>query len=337
MSGVNFFLWLTPANTVGPTGQCFTSAQSGTLTAPANSTGVTVKMWGGGGGGAAGYGGYGYGGGGSPYIARAFNVTGGTTQISYEVGTGGGGSSSPGATGIAGTKSEVKCPPDGSDIVLTAGGGNFGTSNDPGAAGVRTITGGIPQPLGTDAQPGTFPNGGDAGNVAGGGGTGGAPSFPGNTPGGGGSGDIDYGWPGGDGSICFYWVYPGNTNLTKQTAVNNSLAGVGGTATATYQLNSSGAARRTNVSGTLVDIPGQWLVTGTASNYEVYGEWDPSGTGTTGGATPNTWLSLGTTRSFTLSGTNTLVSRVLYIQIRDASTQEVVNFCSVTIEVDSAP
>jgi hypothetical protein len=86
----------------------------------------------------------------------------------------------------------------------------------------------------------------------------------------------------------------------------------------------------------LTAIAGEWLTSGTAANYEVYAEWG-SGGGTTGGAAAGTWLGLGTTRDFTLTATNNSVQRELYIRIRLAATQAVVNFCTITVSVDSAP
>lgn len=319
--------------------QCFAAGTTGTVTAPTGATGCTVEMWGGGGGGGAAPG---YGGGGAAHLKRSFSVTGGSTQIAYTVGAKGTGALAPGA-GVQGGSSSILVPPSGPpDISLVAGGGGAGDSTLPGTAGTITASGGIPFAAGSAPTNGSLGTGGDAGDTAGGGGLGGT---PGGTPGGGGNGEVDFGWDGGDGSVCFYWTYPTNVVLSNQSAVNFSLAGVGGSATATYRLDNAGQASRTNTSGTLVNITGQWLTSGTAADYEVYAQWSPSGGGpggvlgggTTGGATPDTWLSLGTTRSFTLTGVSANVERELYIQIRNATTQEIVNFCTVTVEVDSAP
>jgi hypothetical protein len=351
MSGANFLLWLSSASS-SPSGQCFAAGQSGTITAPTGATGVTVEMFGGGGGGGVNGSSAGYGGGGAGYAKRSFSVAGGSSQISYNVGTGGAGSTTI-ADGSNGGPSVVEFPPGGGGIELTAGYGGGGGETAPGAAGVNVLDGGIPFPATSAATAGTNLVGGDAGNVAGGGGTGGSSySVAGGTPGGGGGPGVGsggvvsaVGGNGGGGRICFYWTYPSNVVLSDQYAANLSLSGVGGTATATYRLRSDGQALATNVSGTLVNITGQWLTSGTSSNYEVYAQWSPQGGGpggipgggVIGGATPQTWLSLGTTRDFTLSATNNAVERELYIQIRNAATQEIVNFCVITVEVDSAP
>jgi hypothetical protein len=322
--------------------QCFPAGTNGVITAPVGATGVTVKMWGGGGGGGGGSGTAGYGGGGAAYLERSFSVVGGTTQIEYFSGAKGTGAASVGA-GTAGAQSTILTPPGLSPvIVLTATGGNPGTNSAPGLPGSVIAVGGIPIPGGSAPTAGALPTGGDAANAAGGGGVGGA---PGTAPGGGGNGDINFGWDGGEGSLCLYWTYPSNIVLSDTFALNTSLAGVGGTATATYRLDSDGQAYRTNAAGTLIPISGQWLTSGTASDYEVYAQWSPMGGGpggivgggTIGGATPATWLSLSSQRNFTLTDTNNYAERELYIQIRRASTQEIVNFCTVNVSVDSAP
>jgi hypothetical protein len=315
--------------------QCMAPGTFGTVTAPTGATGCTVELWGGGGGGSSNPGLAGYGGGGAAFVKRSFSVTGGSTQIGYTVagmGSGGG----PYSDGTDGPDSIINVPPTLPTITLTAGGGKGGQTTAPGAAGTTSMTGGIPWDLGVAPTAGGISLGGNAGNVAGGGGTNGA---PGNTPGGGGNDSGvtgGFGFSGGNGSVCFYWTYPTNIVLSDQSALNNSLAGVGGTATATYQLASTGAASRTNSAGVLTAISGEWLTSGTAADYEVYAEWG-SGGGTTGGATPDTWLGLGTTRNFTLTATNNSVQRELYIRIRLAATQAVVNFCTITVSVDSAP
>jgi hypothetical protein len=125
---------------------------------------------------------------------------------------------------------------------------------------------------------------------------------------------------------------------------NLSLAGIGGTATATYRLNSTGQASRNISTNTLVDISGEWLVSGTASDFEVYATWSAQGGGdgwdgggTIGGATPATWLNLGTLRDYTLSATNNYVNRGLTVQIRYAANSYVVDTAVIDFEVDSAP
>jgi len=126
--------------------------------------------------------------------------------------------------------------------------------------------------------------------------------------------------------------------ISNQTAVNGSLSGVGGTATAKYRLQNSGQAQKTNVSGTYVNISGEWLVgAGPVSDFEVFGTWGTDPGGSIGGATPDTWLGLGTTREFTFTVENNNLIRTLTLQIRYIPTLTVVDTAVITFEVDSAP
>jgi hypothetical protein len=298
-------------------------------------------MWGGGGGGGGGFGTSGYGGGGGAHNEVSFLVTGGVTEISYFAGDKGTGATSTGI-GNAGGNSSLISPPatSGPSTIIAVVPGGFPGSD---------VASGLPGALGTVLQnviisaestswssptAGGLPTGGTAANIAGGGGTGGA---PGNNFGGGGNGDIGFGWDGGEGSLCLYWVYPTEVVLSNSVALNNSLQGVGGTATATYRLDSDGQAYATDASGTLIAISGNWLTSGTPADYEVHVRWYPLGGGTEGGDAPNTWLNLGTQRNFTLSATNLLAQRKLQVQIRNATTQNVLIFCIVDFSVDSNP
>ena len=125
--------------------------------------------------------------------------------------------------------------------------------------------------------------------------------------------------------------------ISNQTALNGSLAGVGGTATAKYKLQNSGQAQKTNVSGTYVNISGEWLVgAGPVSDFEVFGTWGADPGGTIGGATPDTWLGLGTTREFTYAVDTNNLDRTLTLQIRYIPTQTVVDTAAIKFEVESA-
>lgn len=126
--------------------------------------------------------------------------------------------------------------------------------------------------------------------------------------------------------------------ISNATASNFSKAGIGGTATATYRLNSNGAAYRTNLSGTLISISGEWLVSGSASAFEArMSAASPAGSGGTTGGTFSTWLNLGTTRDWTLSATNNFAERYFNLEIRLASTGTVLDTALITFSVDSAP
>ena len=122
--------------------------------------------------------------------------------------------------------------------------------------------------------------------------------------------------------------------ITDQIAQNYSLSGLGGTATATYRLASTGVASATNGAGVLTAIPGEWLTSGAASLYEAQAVWQP-GTGTTGG--PTGWVALSSTRDWTLSATNSYDVRPLDVSIRLASTGAVITTATISFEVDSSP
>lgn len=122
--------------------------------------------------------------------------------------------------------------------------------------------------------------------------------------------------------------------ITDQLAENFSLSGLGGTATATYRLASSGVASTTNSAGVLTAISGEWLLSGAASLYEAQAVWQP-GTGVTGG--PTGWVALSSNRDWTLTATNNYVSRPLIVSIRLASTGATITTATISFEVDSAP
>lgn len=133
----------------------------------------------------------------------------------------------------------------------------------------------------------------------------------------------------------FYGKSSASVLITNQSAVNNSLEGEGGTATATYRLRNDGVALATNNFGVLTVISGEWLVSGTVSQFEVYATW--SGTGGTVGGTTDSWISLDTTRDWTLTVTSDVIVRTLDIQIRLASTLVVLDTATISFEVNCAP
>ena len=122
--------------------------------------------------------------------------------------------------------------------------------------------------------------------------------------------------------------------ISDQLAENFTLSGLGGTATATYRLASTGVASSTNGAGVLTAISGEWLLSGAASLYEAQAVWQ-AGTGVTGG--PTGWVALSSTRDWTLSATNNYVTRPLVVSIRLASTGAVITTATISFEVDSAP
>lgn len=138
-----------------------------------------------------------------------------------------------------------------------------------------------------------------------------------------------------NGSSWVQFFSAGAVSITNQNAQNFSRAGLGGTATARYRLYSNGQAYRTNLSGSIVSISGEWLVAGAASDFEVYASWSGSPIGVTGPT--GSWVSLGTDREWTMSATNTYYTATLNVQIRLASTSTVIDTATIDFEVDSAP
>lgn len=200
MSGANILLWLAGAQGGGNTSSvCYTSG-TGTITAPAGATSVTIKMWGAGGAGGARIAGFSGGGGGGAYAVKTMAVTGGVTQFTWTV---------PAQT--AATALNTNGQNGGNATItggasVTAGGGRGGQASGAGGAG-GTFTGG--DAGSENGQAGGSIVGGNAGGVSQGGGTGGIESSePGNPPGGGGAGGADdFGSIGARGEICFYWTY----------------------------------------------------------------------------------------------------------------------------------
>lgn len=116
------------------------------------------------------------------------------------------------------------------------------------------------------------------------------------------------------------------------------------TATATYTLNSSGAAQATTV-GDASNPPqgttsynGEWMLVPPNSAYEARATLT-SGSIDTG--TLNTWLALSTTRSWTVTVTagagsgNVNQQASLLIEIRDASTLLVLDSDDINLEADA--
>lgn len=129
----------------------------------------------------------------------------------------------------------------------------------------------------------------------------------------------------------FYGKSSANVLISDVSAQNLSLAGIGGTATATYRLRNDGVALTSDSTGTLQAISGEWLVSGTSSDFEAYASWTGSG-GTVGGTT-DSWINLGTTRDWTLTVTDDDITRVLDLQIRLAATATVLDTANITFTV----
>jgi hypothetical protein len=113
-------------------------------------------------------------------------------------------------------------------------------------------------------------------------------------------------------------------NITDRFLVDGDTGGY-----ISYELLSTGVAQRTSGSLGTLQFPGEWLVSGAASNYEVRATLD-SGSLTAGSSATGTWLSLTSNRSWfiDLGG-----SADLTIEIRNASTLAVLDTASVSLSV----
>jgi hypothetical protein len=144
---------------------------------------------------------------------------------------------------------------------------------------------------------------------------------------------------GGSGTIITMDNLRGKSNasvaISNQSALDYSYSGSGGTGYARYQLNANGVAYRTNVSGTLISISGEWLTSGSAGLFDAYATWTGSA-GNPGGVT-GVWQNLGTTREWLLYQEDGYASRTLALQIRLASSGTVLDTATITFEVDSSP
>lgn len=115
-----------------------------------------------------------------------------------------------------------------------------------------------------------------------------------------------------------------------------NLSGIGGTSIAKYRLKADGIAQRTTpATGAYIDIPGQWLKSGAAANYEAQGTFTNNTGGTEGG--PTTWASLGVNQEWTFTTTNNDATVDLTVEIRIASSGAVIATAQIFMEALSAP
>jgi hypothetical protein len=123
-------------------------------------------------------------------------------------------------------------------------------------------------------------------------------------------------------------VYTPNLNMR-----DTHLAGIGGTASVDFTFYNTGAGQTT---GFNVSTPGSftWLLIGAASDYELY--VTNAGLGTISG-TLNTWISLGTTRAYSMTESNNDSSANGTYQIRRASDSVVLSTGTWSTEVATAP
>lgn len=106
-----------------------------------------------------------------------------------------------------------------------------------------------------------------------------------------------------------------------------------GTATAGYRLNSDGVAYIRNTSGSYTAISGQWMLSGTNSDYEARVTLISGRTPT---GTIGSWVSLGSTQSWELSVSSGFWASEFIVEIRLASSGAVLDTAAVTLNAESA-
>jgi hypothetical protein len=116
---------------------------------------------------------------------------------------------------------------------------------------------------------------------------------------------------------------------------NYTKSGVGGTSTVSFSLNNTGGGSTT---GATQSSPGSftWILAGSASEYEVY----VTGSASNGGAftgTLNSWLSLGTSRTWSFATTNNDSDWTGTYQIRRISDGAGGSTGSIQMSVATAP
>lgn len=120
-------------------------------------------------------------------------------------------------------------------------------------------------------------------------------------------------------------------SIDSVTADSNGTAGIGGSATAVYVLDSAGDIRYTVGSDSVTDN-GDWIAPKTnMANYECRATLT---SGTLSSGTTGAWLSLGTTRSWTRSRTISpgLTTTTFTLEIRRATDGVVMDTATITLQ-----
>lgn len=124
-------------------------------------------------------------------------------------------------------------------------------------------------------------------------------------------------------------------NIANKTVGDFVFGGGDHWASSSYELLSSGVAREVTSAGGTFNYSGEWLTSGSASSVEVRATLQ---SGSTPSGTLNTWLNLGTTRSWTLSRTGIGTSScVLLVELRNAASGTVLDTATITLQVTVDP
>jgi len=99
-----------------------------------------------------------------------------------------------------------------------------------------------------------------------------------------------------------------------------------------YEVQSGGTVHKTGPGGEDIEVE-TWLLVGSASDYEIMVTVNSS-TVPLGGSATATWLSLGTTRSWTLTDSTADAvgeSAEILVQIRDATSHAILDSATITM------
>jgi hypothetical protein len=122
-------------------------------------------------------------------------------------------------------------------------------------------------------------------------------------------------------------------NITNQVASDVKFSEP---VTARYQLGNNGILYRTE-GGTLIAISGEWLVSGSVTDYDALMETPTltSGSGfyTLGGSAFDTWLNLSVTREWTVSLNSSDSSLATIVRIRNATTLQELDSAAITFDL----
>lgn len=114
---------------------------------------------------------------------------------------------------------------------------------------------------------------------------------------------------------------------------NQSISDIGPpTALARYRLNSSGIVEKeTHTASTTLET---WLLVGSASDYEARATVNSGALAGVGNSATGSWLGLGSSRQWGVGVNGTLGAATLTIEIRNASSGDVLASAVVTLDAD---
>lgn len=133
--------------------------------------------------------------------------------------------------------------------------------------------------------------------------------------------------------VVRYYIVTRNSPLVVNLA-NKFVSDFGaGSASASYTLNSDGYVYYATDSGGSVQVPDEWLLSGSSGQYEAFVTF--SGAAPAGSPT-STWLNLGSSRTWSVTSFGGTTSTTLSVTIRRVSDAVTVGSASVTLSADGS-